>query len=53
MGFLYIVSAILLIAKVVGLLAISWLWVFAPAIASVVIQLSIVAFAIIVAKKCD
>lgn len=51
MGFLYIVSVILLIAKVAGLLAISWLWVFAPAIASVVIQLSIVAFAIIVTKK--
>ena len=51
MGFLYIVSIILLIAKVAGLLAISWLWVFAPAIACVTIQLSIFVFAIIVALK--
>ena len=51
MGFLYIVSIILLIAKVAGLLAISWLWVFAPAIACVAIQLSIFVFAIIVALK--
>ncbi|MCP8851498.1 hypothetical protein ABRQ21_07030 [Latilactobacillus sakei] len=51
MGFLYIVSIVLLIAKVMGLLAISWLWVFAPAIANVIIQISIVAFAIIVTKK--
>ena len=51
MGFLYIVSIILLIAKVAGLLAISWLWVFAPAIACIAIQLSIFVFAIIVALK--
>ncbi|WP_259770142.1 hypothetical protein [Latilactobacillus curvatus] len=51
MGFLYIVSIVLLIAKVMELLAISWLWVFAPAIANVIIQISIVAFAIIVTKK--
>ncbi|MEJ1320119.1 hypothetical protein QY890_04940 [Latilactobacillus sakei] len=51
MGFLYIVSIVLLIAKVMGLLAISWLWVFAPTIANVIIQISIVAFAIIVTKK--
>ena len=51
MGFLYIVSIVLLIAKVMGLLAISWLWVFATAIANVIIQISIVAFAIIVTKK--